>query len=234
VTTPPRQLVVQATLIAASLLVGATGSGLTLAPYRKGHDFDLLASAHPANPRTSVTDSTAVFVRARAKEVQADASAIASAICDSCSGSAIALQVIYLDKARTARTDNTATAWSRCRGCRASSISVQVVVMRPSTTLTARNRALAVNASCKRCATMAIAVQRVVITKNHRALSSHARDQLTALTSQLGAELWRTALVEGSRAAKAKSQAHVTGIDDLISAELRPMSVQRQLDVHVG
>jgi hypothetical protein len=218
----------QATLVAASLLLGAAGSGLTLlTPYRKGHDFDLLASAHPATPRTSVTDSTAAFVRARAKQVKADASATASATCDSCRGRAIALQVIYLDKARTATTDNTATAWTKCRGCRASSVSVQVVVMRPSTHLTARNRALAVNTSCKGCASTAIAVQRVVVTKDRRELSGHARDQLKALASQLG-------LVEGPRAAIATSQAQLPGIDDLISAELRPLSVQQHLDVNVG
>jgi hypothetical protein len=235
VTIRPRQLDVQATLIAASLLLGAAGSGLTaLAPYRKGHDFDLAASAHPATPRTSFTDSTAVFVRARAKEVKADASATASASCDWCSGRAAALQVIYLDKARIATTDNTATAWSSCRSCGATSTSVQVVVMRPDTALTTRNRALAVNTSCKGCATTAIAVQLVVVTKDRRALSSEARDQLKALASQVGAELQRTALVEGPRAAEAKSQAHVPGVDELISAELRPLSVQRHLDVHVG
>jgi hypothetical protein len=218
----------QATLVATSLLLGAAGSGLTaLAPYRKGHDFDLLASANPATPRASVTDTTAVFIRARAKQVKADASATASASCAWCSGRAIALQVIYLDKARTARADNTATAWSKCLGCKASSVSVQVVVVRPSTHLTARNRALAVNTSCKRCATTAIAVQRVVVTKDRRELSGHARDQLKALASQLG-------LAEGPGAAIAKSQAQLPGIDELISAELRPLSVQRHVDVHVG
>jgi hypothetical protein len=233
VTIRPGQL--QATLVTASLLLGAAGTGLTtLVPFRKGHDFDLVASAHPATPRTSVTDTTAAFVRARAKRVKADASATASATCNLCSGSATALQVIYLDKAWTATTDNTATAWSKCRGCRAGSVSVQVVVMRPRTQLTARNRALAVNISCKRCVTAAMAGQRVVITKDRRALSGHASDQLKALASQLGVELSRTALVEGPRAALANSQAQLPGIDDLISAELRPMSVERHLDVHVG
>jgi hypothetical protein len=230
----PRQTVLQATLLAASLLLGVAGSGLTsLSPYRKGRDFDLVASAHPAAPRTSATDTTAVFVRARAKQVKADASATASATCNSCSGRATALQVIYLDKARSATTDNTASAWSKCRNCGATSISVQVVVMRPGTNLTARNRALAVNTACKRCSTTAIAVQYVTVTKDRRVLSPHARDQLTALASQLGAEPRRTALVEGSRAAAA-SQAHVPGVDELIRAELRPLSVQRHLDVHVG
>jgi hypothetical protein len=233
VTSRPRQL--QATLVTATLLVGAAGSGLIpLTPYRKGHDFDLVASALPATPRAAVTDTTAVFVRARAKQVKADASAVASATCNSCSGRAIALQVIYLDKARTATADNTATAWSRCRGCRASSVSVQVVVMRPSTQLAARNRALAVNASCKRCAaTRAIAVQRIVVTKDRRTLSERAQDQLKVLATQFGAELSGTAIT-GLGAAIAKSQAQLSGIDDLISAELRPTSVQRHLDVHVG
>jgi hypothetical protein len=225
VTSRPRQL--QATLVAATLMVGAAGSGIVpLTPYRKGHDFDLVASAQPVTPRAAVTDTTAVFVRARAKQVKADASAAASATtCNSCSGRAIALQVIYLDKARTATTDNTATAWSSCRGCRASSVSVQVVVMRASTHLAARNRALAVNASCKRCAvTRAIAVQRVVVTKDRRALSDHAQDLLKVLATQF----------TEPGAAIAKSQAQLSGIDDLISAELRPMSVQRHLDVQVG
>jgi hypothetical protein len=232
-TSRPRQL--QATLVAATLLVGAAGSGLTrLTPFQKGRDFDLVASAHPATPRASVTDTTAVFVRARAKQVKADASAATSATCKSCRGRAIALQVIYLDKARTATTDNTATAWAKCRGCRASSVSVQVVVMRPSTRLTARNRALAVNTSCKRCAaTRAIAVQRIVVTKDRRALSDHAQDQLKVLATQFGAELSDTAIT-GLDAAIAKSHAQLSGIDDLISAELRPTSVQRHLDVHVG
>jgi hypothetical protein len=235
VTIRPRQLDVQTTLIAASLLLGAVGSGLTaLTPYRKGHDFDLVAAAHPATPRASETDSTAVFVRARAKQVKADASATASASCDSCSGRATALQVIYLDKARIATTENTATAWSSCRNCGATSTSVQVVVMRPGTNLTTRNRSLAVNTSCKGCDTTAIAVQFVVVTKDRRVLSSQAREQLKTLASQVGAQVRRTALVEGPRTAIAKSQAHVPGVDELISAELRPLSVQRHLDVHVG
>lgn len=230
-TSRPRQL--EASLVAATLLVGAAGSGVArLTPFQKGRDFDLVASAHPATPRASITDTTAVFVRARAKRVKADASAAASAACNSCRGRAIALQVIYLDKARSATTYNTATAWSKCRRCRASTVSVQVVVKRPSTHLTARNRALAVNTACKRCGTTAIAVQRVVVTKDRRALSDHAQDQLKVLAAQFGAEPSGTAPT-GPRAAIAKSQAQLSGIDDLISAELRPMSVQRQLDVHV-
>jgi hypothetical protein len=232
-TTRPRQLV-QASLMVGSLLVGAPGSGLPrLASDWNGHDFDLVASAHAATPRTSDTDSTAVFVRARAERVKAEVSATASTTCDSCSSRATALQVIYLD-ARIATTDNTAGAWSNCRNCGAASIAVQVVVMRPYTNLTARNHALALNTSCKRCATTAIAVQFVAVTKDGRTLSPQARAQLKALARKFGAEVRRTALVEGAHAAEAKSQAKVPGVDELIKAELRPLSVQRHLDVHVG
>ena len=229
-----RRLGVEATLISASLLLGATGSLAPLASHRNGHDFDLVASAHPASPHTSDTDSTAAFERGHGKQIKADASATSSATCDSCRGSATALQVISLDNTRQATTDNTATAWSSCRDCGATSVSLQVVVMRPGTSLTTRNRALAVNTSCERCTTAAVAVQLVVVSKDSRTLSRDGRERLEALAAQVGAQLRNTALAKGVRAAQAHGQAGLPGLDALISDELNPMTVQRHLDVKTG
>lgn len=231
----PRRLVAQATLISASLLLGVSSSTLNpFASHRYAQDLDLVASSHPAAPNTSDTDSAASFKRAHSKQVKADSSATASATCDSCKASATALQVIYLDHTRKATADNTATAWSTCRDCGATSVSLQVVVMRPGMDLTARNRALAVNAACEGCSTTAIAVQLVVVTKDHRGLSRDAREKLKALAAELGAQLTGTALTKGAPAARAQGQVQVPGVDALINQELRPMSVQRNLDVKTG
>ena len=201
--------------------------------YRKGQDFDLVASANPATPHTSDTDRTAMFERARGKRTQADAVASASATCDSCTGTATAVQVIYFGKARKGTADNAATAWSSCRNCGAISVSVQVVVVRPGTKLTSRNRAIAVNAGCAGCSTAAVAVQFVVVTKKHQAFSRDGREQLEALASQLEAELRAASRSKAARASAAK-KIGLPGIEALVRNELNPTTVQPHFALKTG
>jgi hypothetical protein len=222
----------QATALITSLIAGAAGSSSMLMR-RNGQDFDLVASANPATPHTSDTDRTATFERARGKRTQADAVASASATCNSCTGTATAVQVIYFGKARRGTADNMATAWSSCRNCRTTSVSLQVLVARPGTDLTIRNRALAVNASCTGCSSAAVAVQLVVITKEHEAFSRRGREQLAALASRLETELRATSRTKAARTAAAEDVG-LTDIEALVGKELKPTAVQPHFALKTG
>ncbi len=221
----------EAILVIASLITGATGTASMLT-FRRGQDFDLVASANPAAPRSTDTDRTAMFERARGNRAQADAVASASATCDSCTGTAAAVQVIYVSKAKKGTADNLATAWSSCSNCRATSVSVQVVVVRPGTTLATRNRALAVNASCAGCTTAAVAVQFVVVTSKHRTFSRQGRQQLEALARDLEAQL--STRTKAARLAATKDKSGLTGIEALVRKELKPTSLKPQVTVKTG
>ena len=111
-------------------------------------------------------------------------------------------------------------------------MSVQVVVVRPGTTLTTRNRALAVNASCSGCTTAAIAVQFVVVTSKHRAFSNKGRQQLEALASELQAQL--STRTKAARLAATKDKTELAAIDALVRKELQPSSVKPQFTVKTG
>jgi hypothetical protein len=221
----------EAILVVASLVTGATGTASMLT-FRRGQDFDLVASANPSAPRATDTDRTAMFERARGKRAQADAVASASATCDSCSGTAAAVQVIYVNKAKKGTADNLATAWSSCSNCRATSVSVQVVVVRPGTTLTTRNRAFAVNASCTGCTTAAVAVQFIVVTGKHRTFSRQGRQQLEALARELEAQL--STRTKAARLEAKKDKSGLTGIEALVRKELKPSSLKPQFTVETG
>jgi hypothetical protein len=221
----------EAILVVASLVTGAAGTASMLT-FRRGQDFDLVASANPGAPRSTDTDRTAMFERARGKRAQADAVASASATCDSCTGTAAAVQVIYVSKAKKGTADNLATAWSSCKNCRATSVSVQVVVVRPGTTLTTRNRAFAVNASCTGCATAAVAVQFVVVTGKHRTFSRQGKQQLEALARELEAQL--STRSKAARLAAKRDKSGLAGIEALVRKELNPTSLKPQLTVKTG
>lgn len=222
----------QAILVIASLVTGATGTTAGILTFRQGQDFDLVASANPGTPGSSDTDRTAMFERARGKRVQADAVASSSATCDGCRGTAVAVQVIYVNKAKKGTADNLANAWSSCSDCRSTSVSVQVVVVRPSTTLTVRNRAFAVNAACSGCTASAVAVQFVVVTSKHHAFSRKGRQQLEALASQLQDQLATQRKANSLAATKNSSQ--LTGMEALVKKELNPVSMKPQLTVQTG
>jgi hypothetical protein len=221
----------QAITMVASLVLGATGTAGVLT-FRNGQDFDLVASANPATAGSSDTDRTAMFERARGKRAQADAVATASATCDSCTGRASAVQVIYVNKARKSTADNLANAWSSCSNCRATSVSVQVVVVRPGTKVIAHNRAVAVNAACSGCTTSAIAVQFVVVTSKHRAFSRHGRQQLEALALELEAQL--STRSKAARLTATKSSSGLADLEALVRKELKPTSLKPQLTVKTG
>jgi hypothetical protein len=223
----------QAVALAVSLLMGAAGSSSMLL-FQKGRDFDLVASANPATPKTSDVDRTAMFERAHGKRVQADAVATSSALCDSCHGTATAVQVISIGKARKATADNTATAWSNCHSCGATSVSVQVVLARPSTTLTVRNRALAANATCTGCSTAAIAIQIVLIAPKHQTLSRAARAQLESLATDLEAQLRTATRTKAARTTMAKDKPGLADIKTLLQRELEPSSVRPSFDFKTG
>ncbi|MEV0288537.1 MULTISPECIES: hypothetical protein [unclassified Kribbella] len=225
---------IEASVLVVSLLLGAAAGGSSLLNHRKGQDFDLVASANPVVPGTSDTDRTAMFERSRGKRAQADNVASASATCNSCTGTATAVQVIYVGKARKGTADNLATSWSSCRGCSAISVSVQIVVTRPGTNLTIRNRALAVNASCSGCTSAAVAVQLVVVTKKHQALSRKAREQLAALAAQLEADLRSASRSKAARLSAAKEKPGLPEIQALVKNELKPTSIRPSFTVKTG
>jgi hypothetical protein len=226
-----RRLAAEAILVTACLMFGATGA--TQASSRHLDDLDLASSADPAPPHISDVDLAVSFDRAHGRKVKADAAATASTTCDNCTGKATTVQVIYLGNTRHASTHNVATAWSSCRDCRATAVSVQLVVMRPGTSLTARNRALAVNAACESCATTSAAYQLIVVTKSARMLSPDGKARLQELASQLASQL-QPAGLSTARAARTAKQADVPSVDSLVRAELQPTSVRRHLDVKIG
>jgi hypothetical protein len=225
-----------AVVTALPIVVGATGSwGMLL--FQERRDFDVVASAYPDAPGASEQDRAAMFEHARGKRVRADAVATSSASCDSCHGTATAVQVISINKARQATADNTATAWSSCDTCGATSVSVQIVLARSSTTLTLRNRALAVNASCTSCDTSAVAIQLVVVGAKHQTLSPEARAQLQSLARQLGTQLPTPAHTKAARtasAAAAKEAPGLSQIKTLVQNELQPTAVRPNVDVKSG
>ena len=221
----------QAILVIASLVTGAT-STVGMLTFRQGQDFDLVASANPGTPGSSDTDRTAMFERARGKRVQADAVASSSATCDGCRGTAVAVQVVYVNKAKKGTADNLANAWSSCSDCSSTSVSVQVVVVRPGATLTVRNRAFAVNAACSGCTASAVAVQFVVVTSKHHAFSRHGRQQLEALASQLQDQL--ATQRKANTLAATKNSSQLSGIEALVKQELKPVSMKPQLTVKTG
>jgi hypothetical protein len=225
------RLRVQAILVVASLVTGVTGTAGMLT-FRKGQDFDLVASANPGVTGSTDTDRTAMFERARGKRVQADAVASSSATCDGCAGTAAAVQVIYVNKAKKGTADNLANAWSSCSNCRSASVSVQVVVVRPGATLTVQNRAFAVNAACSGCTASAVAIQFVVVTSKHQMFSSKGRQQLEALANELQGQL--STRSKANRLATTKDKSELTGIDALVRKELKPLSVKPQFAVKTG
>lgn len=223
----------EASVLAVTLILGAVG-GSSMLTQRRGHDFDLVASANPAKPHSSDTDRTAMFDRGRGKRTQADAVATSSATCDGCVGTAAAVQLISFGKARKGTADNLATASSSCTNCRATSVSVQVVVVRPGTTLTARNRALAVNAACTGCSTAAVAVQLIVVTRKNDSLSRKARKQLEALAAQLEAELTASTRTKAARQAAARNKLGLASIEALVRKELKPTDVRPSFSLKTG
>jgi hypothetical protein len=225
------RLRLQAILVVASVLTGATGTAGMLT-FRDGRDFDLVASANPGTPGSTDTDRTAMFERARGKRVQADAVASASATCDGCRGTAAAVQVIYVNKAKEPTADNLANAWSSCNNCRSAAVSVQVVVVRPGTTLTVRNRAFAVNTSCSGCTAAAVAVQLVVVTSRHQTFSRQGRQELEALANELQSQL--STRSKANRLAATKDKSEPAGINALVRKELKPLSVKPQIAVETG
>lgn len=224
----------EATILAASLVLAATGGGSMLTQ-RRGSDFDLVASANPAAPGSADTDRSAMYERGRGKRIQADAVASSSAGCNGCTGTATAVQLISFGKARKATADNMATASSSCANCRATSVSVQVIVIRPGTNVTARNRALAVNAACKGCSTAAVAVQLIVVTKQRDALSRSARKQLEAFAAQLEADLNATARTKAARqSATTRSRNGVADIQALLRKDLKPTEIRPNFALRTG
>ena len=173
-----------------------------------------------------------MFERARGKRVQADAVASSSATCDGCAGTAAAVQVIYVNKARKGTADNLANAWSSCSNCRSTSVSVQVVVVRPGATLTVQNRAFAVNAACSGCTASAVAIQFVVVTSKQQMFSRQGRQQLETLANELQGQLSTRSKV--NRLAATKDKSELTGIDALVRKELKPLSVKPQFAVKTG
>jgi hypothetical protein len=223
----------QAVAIAAALVTGTAGSSSMLRS-RQGRDFDLVASANPAAPRSFDVDRTAMYERANGKRVQADAVATSSALCDSCHGTATAVQVIYVSKARKATADNTATAWSSCRNCRATSVSVQIIVAKPSVALTVRNQALAVNANCTGCNTAAVAIQFVVHTQKRHTLSSKERAQLEAMAREIESDLSTTPRSANARTLATKARPGLDGIQDLLKRRLQPTTIKPHFATKTG
>lgn len=162
---------------------GAVGAG---SPVR----LDLTASAHPRSAFTPDNDFAYRVDAVAGVPVHAAATATASATCQGCSGAAISVQVLYLDRPPVAKLDNAAIAWTQaCEACRAFAVSVQVVRVRHAAYLEPANRALAVTAACTRCRVTAAAYQLVVAGSGDSRLSGSTLRALDAWASDQACRL---------------------------------------------
>ncbi len=167
-------------LLTAVLLVSVGSSTSQADRVRMRANKDLTAAAHPSVARPDVVDEAFATSWPLWSAVKADTSATASATCDGCHGDAVALQILYVDKAHNAEVDNAAVAWSQCQDCRATATSVQLVVIRYGRDITANNRALSANAACVRCVSNALALQLVVVDPDGERLTREEEQELRA------------------------------------------------------
>lgn len=189
------------TVIAVSALAGSatqadatgSGSGPTVTAVA-------LANPDPANPKVDRQD--VALDRTWSRSVDVDTVAQASATCDGCTAVAATGHVVIAKVSARIQTDNVATAWNQCTGCSSTALSIQVLVGRTPRSLTAANRALAVNAGCADCEARAAAYQIVLL--------GAARDELTPKAKELLSQvrqLMSTALQEPAPAAPAPQAA---------------------------
>lgn len=151
---------------------------------------DLTASAQPRFPAVPVTDRAFHLDTVVGVPVHAATTATASATCASCAGSAISVQVLYLDDASSGDLDNAAIAWAQsCLACSAVAVSIQVVQVRGAGSLTPTNRALAVTAGCTLCRASSAAYQLVVAGGGRYHLTAGTLRALDTWASQRAAEL---------------------------------------------
>jgi hypothetical protein len=179
---------------------------------------DLTAAAHPSAVKPDVVDEAFNSSSPLWSAVKADTSAIASANCDGCHGDAVALQVLYVDKARNAEVDNAAVAWSECQDCRSTATSVQLVVIRYGRDITANNRALSANAACESCLSGTLALQLVVIDPDGERLTRAEEQELRAWVEEQA-----QALKSPPRAAAARRTANartVASLEGLVNRDL--------------
>lgn len=125
---------------------------------------DVASSAQPSPAEPAVSDEVVRIVPRGRVAGKTVATALSSAVCSSCSGSAFTAAVIYGRRGRPVVADNVATAWATgCSDCTASAVSVQIVLQPRAGRVNVANRALAANAACERCSSTAIALQYVVV-----------------------------------------------------------------------
>lgn len=225
-----RRVVTLVVVVVASL-------GLTTASSQAGEDrgqLQLTSIAIPTAVAPTVRDDSFDVERLRARTVDADTSALATADCDGCAATATTLGIAYVDQGRAARLDNVATAWNTCADCSATSISVQVVIVRRSQKVTANNRALAVNAGCAGCHASAAAYQMVVLEPRGKRLSGKDIRQLqswVADQAQLLAHPAPTALLRSA----APGPQLLDGLEAQLGTSLGPITtLERSADVKTG
>jgi hypothetical protein len=214
----PRRLALLAALTAVLLVsVGSSASQADRIVPRLNKD--LTAAAHPSMAKPDVADEAFASSWPLWSSVKADTSATASAICDGCHGDAVALQILYVDKARNAEVDNVAVAWAQCQDCRATATSVQLVVVRSGRDLAANNRALSANAACEKCLSSTLALQLVVLDPDGERLSREAEQELRAWVADQ-AESLKSPPPPTAAARRTANTRTVASIVDLVNADL--------------
>jgi hypothetical protein len=188
--------------MAGLLVLSASGPSAGAPGVRSVARIDLTASAQPRFPLVPVTDSRFDLDSVVGVPVHAATTATASATCASCSGTAISVQVLYLDHPPTGELDNAAIAWAQsCLACSAVAVSIQVVQVRDAGSLMPTNRALAVTTGCSLCRASSAAYQLVVAGGGRyhltagtlRALDTWASEravELSELSSARNAKRW--------------------------------------------
>jgi len=166
--------------LAGLLLVSGGSSQPEGSAYDGPQRIDLTASAHPT-PVANAHDTAYRVDTAQGVRVRAATTSTASATCRRCSGRAVSVHVLYLDRAPVMRLDNVAVAWTQgCARCRATAVSIQVVVVTDPGVMKPNNRALSVTAVCTHCRARAAAYQLVVDGASASRLSDAALDSLRA------------------------------------------------------
>jgi hypothetical protein len=199
--------------------------------------LDLTASAHPRVPIIPDVDLVFHVDELDGDSAHAATTATTSADCRGCSGAAIGVQVLYLDRAPSGELDNSAIAWtSACVACHAVAVSVQVVRVSGANTLIPTNRALAVTAKCTRCRASSAAYQLVVAGTGQSRLSASDLRALETWAAERGRQLLRepTNTAPASRRSRAVGARSLGRLADRINVQLGTATVAVRTRVVTG
>ena len=231
-----RRVAPAALLVLLLLVVSAIPSSQANSRLSWSADVDLTAAVIAYEDASRVDDAAYNEGWRPHRQVQAETTATGTVDCDGCSGTATALQILYLNRPRTATLENISTAATSCADCSNTSVSVQVVVLRSVHELRANNRALAVSMDCDACRTASSAFQLVVVDRDAGRLSAEARRELRAFVAEQVALARQAPASAGLRGAEQPTEprAELNTLAKLVNADLGSTTLKADVDENDG